>query len=48
MHLAFDHRQIHDYGEIIEINKDTTKTVLEDSKEFVKEVESYLNSQGYL
>ena len=48
LHLAFDHRQTHDYGEIIEIDKDTAKTVLEDSKEFIKEVESYLNSQGYL
>lgn len=48
LHLAFDYRQTHDYGEMIEIEKDTAKKVLEDSKEFVKEVESYLISQGYL
>ena len=48
LHLAFDYRQTHDYGEMIEIEQDTAKKVLEDSKEFVKEVESYLISQGYL
>ena len=48
LRLAFDRRQTHDYGEIIEIDKDTTQLILENAKKFVKEVESYLDAQGYL
>ena len=48
LRLAFDRRQTHDYGEVIEIDRDTAQLILENAKRFIKEVESYLDKQGYL
>lgn len=48
LRLAFDRRQTHDYGELIEIDKDTAQKILDDARLFIKEIESYLNNQGYL
>lgn len=48
LHLAFDRRQTHDYGELIEIDQDTAKEIVKDAKNFVEEVESYLLSKRYL
>jgi len=48
LHIAFDLRQTHDYGELIEIDKETVENVLKDAKLFVKEIESYLILQEYL
>ena len=48
LHIAFDLRQTHDYGELIEIDKATTEHVLNNAKLFVKEIESYLISKDYM
>lgn len=48
LHIAFDLRQTHDYGELVEIDKDTMKNILDDAKFFVKEVETYLKLKGFL
>jgi len=48
LHIAFDLRQTHDYGELIEINEATVENVLSDAHLFVKEIESYLISKDYL
>ena len=48
LHIAFDLRQTHDYGELIEIDKEIAENVLKDAKLFVKEIESYLILQEYL
>ena len=48
LRLAFDHRQTHDYGELIEIDEEVAQETLNDSKAFISAVESYLHSTGYL
>lgn len=48
LRLAFDHRQTHDYGELIEIDEEVAQETLNDSKAFISAVESYLRSTGYL
>ncbi len=48
LRLAFDRRQTHNYGELIDIDNDTAQGILENAKRFITEVESYLERQGYL
>jgi len=48
LHIAFDHRQTHDYGELIEIDEATAGNVLSDAQLFVNKIESYLISKDYL
>lgn len=48
LRLAFDLRQTHDYGELIEIDKEVTQETLDDAKAFISAVESYLRSTSYL
>lgn len=45
---AFDRRQTHDYGEIIEINRQIAEESLADAKAFVASIESYLHAAGRL
>jgi len=42
LHLAFDRRQTHDYGEITEISRQIAEETLVDAKTFVAAIESYL------
>jgi uncharacterized protein (UPF0332 family) len=48
LRLAFDQRQIHDYGEIVEINKNNANQTLDDAKYFIKGIYSYLESEDYI
>lgn len=48
LRLAFDCRQTHDYGELIEIDEQIAQETLNDTKTFITAVESYLSSAGYL
>jgi uncharacterized protein (UPF0332 family) len=48
IHLAFDRRQTHDYGEMIQVTHQIAEKTLSDSRAFVVAVESYLCSDGYL
>ena len=48
LRLAFDRRQTHDYGELIEIDEQIAQETLNDTKTFITAVESYLSSAGYL
>lgn len=44
LHLAFDRRQTHDYGEMIAIDRQTAEETLVNARSFVHEVETYLRS----
>ncbi len=48
LRLAFDRRQTHDYGELIEIDEQIAQETLNDAKVFISTVESYLHSTGHL
>lgn len=48
LRLAFDRRQTHDYGELIEIDEQIAQETLNETKTFISAVESYLSSTGYL
>ena len=48
LHLAFDRRQTHDYGEMTQVNRLIAKETLTDAQTFVAAVESYLHSVGHL
>lgn len=48
LRLAFDRRQTHDYGELVEIDEQVAQETLNDAKAFISSVESYLRSTGYL
>lgn len=42
--LAFNRRQTHDYGEVIEVDGETAREALADAKTFVTAVETYLKT----
>lgn len=46
LHLAFDRRQVHDYGEMIEIDAETVNRTIADATAFVTAVEQYLERQA--
>jgi uncharacterized protein (UPF0332 family) len=48
LHLAFDRRQTHDYGEMTQVNRQLAEETLTDAQTFVAAVEAYLRSLGYL
>jgi uncharacterized protein (UPF0332 family) len=43
LHLAFDRRQTHDYGEMIQIDRQITDEALVNARTFVLQVEAYLH-----
>lgn len=47
LHLAFDLRQTYDYGEVLQIEKDSVDNILKNAKAFVAEIENYLRLNGY-
>jgi len=48
LHLAFDRRQTHDYGEMVSISQQIAEETLADAKTFVAAIESHLRSIGHL
>ncbi len=48
LHLAFERRQTHDYGEIVKIDRQMAEETLTQAKTFVVAIESYLRSLGHL
>jgi uncharacterized protein (UPF0332 family) len=48
LHLAFDRRQIHDYGEMIDLDAATSDEAIADATRFVAAVRQYLTDQGML
>lgn len=47
LHLAFDRRQTHDYGEMVQVHRSIAEETLVDAKTFVAAVESHLHSPGH-
>lgn len=47
LHLAFDRRQTHDYGELIELDKQAVEETLQTAQHFVLVVTQYLDEAGY-
>ena len=48
LHLAFDRRQTHDYGEMVQVNRQIAEAALADAKAFVAAIESHLHSVEHL
>ncbi len=48
LRLAFNQRQSHDYGEMVEMDRVTAEQILADARVFVDAVEAYLHSTGHL
>jgi uncharacterized protein (UPF0332 family) len=48
LHLAFERRQTHDYGEMIPITRQIAEETLADARRFVSAIDAYLRSAGYL
>jgi uncharacterized protein (UPF0332 family) len=48
LHLAFDRRQRHDYGEMANVDRQVVEETLTDAKTFVTAIETYLRSAGHL
>jgi uncharacterized protein (UPF0332 family) len=46
--LAFNLRQTHDYGEMVQVDQATAEQTLADAKQFVDAIETHLYSAGYL
>lgn len=47
LHLAFERRQVHDYGELIAVDEITAEETIQDASTFVGAIESYLQEHGY-
>jgi len=48
LHLAFDRRQVHDYGEMVTMDAEAANETIADAGRFVAAVEAYLREQGQL
>jgi len=48
LHLAFDRRQRHDYGEMANVDRQVVEETLTDAKTFVTAIETYLRSTNHL
>ncbi len=48
LHLAFERRQAHDYGEMIPLDREVPQETLDAAVEFVAAIEAYLRSIGHL
>lgn len=48
LHLAFDLRQTHDYGELAELHRPTVVAIVHDARTFVAAVASYLKREGLI
>jgi uncharacterized protein (UPF0332 family) len=48
LHLAFDRRQIHDYGEMIDLDASTSDEAIADATRFVAAIRQYLSDHGML
>lgn len=48
LHLAFDRRQRHDYGEMTLVSYEIAEETLTEAKNFVAAIEAHLRSVGYL
>ena len=48
LHLAFDRRQEHDYGEIVSVSVSIAEETLRDARTFVAAIEVHLRSTGHL
>lgn len=48
LHVAFDRRQTHDYGEMVSVNRQIAEESLADARTFVAAIESHLRSVGHL
>lgn len=47
LHLAFDRRQTHDYGEMVQVNRQIAEDTLTNARAFVAAIESHLHSIGH-
>ena len=48
LHLAFERRQTHDYGEMIPLDRSEAQRTLDAAVEFVSAISAYLRSIGHL
>jgi uncharacterized protein (UPF0332 family) len=48
LHLAFQRRQSHDYGEMVPITAEIAHETVDDARTFVRAVETHLRSVGHL
>jgi uncharacterized protein (UPF0332 family) len=48
LHLAFERRQSHDYGEMVPITHEIAAESLADARAFVAAIEAHLHSSGHL
>jgi len=48
LHLAFDRRQRHDYGEMVALSREIAEQSLAEAKDFVAAIAAYLRSAGHL
>lgn len=48
LHLAFDRRQKHDYGEMIPLTQEIAEETLHDARMFALAIETHLRATGHL
>lgn len=48
LHLAFDRRQTHDYGELVAVDAASARETITDATGFVVAIEAYLLETGLL
>ncbi|MEJ2212133.1 MAG: HEPN domain-containing protein [Anaerolineae bacterium] len=48
LHLAFDRRQKHDYGQVVPVTREMAEETLQDARTFVVAIETHLRAMGHL
>lgn len=48
LRLAFNRRQTHDYGEMIDVDQQLAEEAVTEAKTFVAAIEAYLQAEGHL
>jgi len=48
LHMAFEHRQQADYGELIQLDEPAVARVIEEAETFIQGVQAYMKAKGFL
>ena len=48
LHMAFEHRQRADYGELIQVDEPTVTRVIQEADTFIQNIQAYMKARGFL
>lgn len=48
LHMAFEHRQQSDYGELVQLDEPTVVDAIQQAETFIQDIRAYMKTKGFL